>query len=147
MTKLHFSTEIDAPREAVWKALWDDASYRDWTSVFSEGSYAVSDWKEGSKIQFIDPKSGSGMSAVIQSMRPNEFMSFRHVAEIKIGKELAPGGWSGAMENYTLSDNGRGVTTLGVDLDAGDEHRATFEDLFPRALARVKALSEGDQDK
>ena len=81
MSKLHFSTDIQAPRATVWNVLWNDATYREWTSVFSEGSYAVSDWNEGSKVQFLDATSGSGMSAVIQQKRPNEFMSFRHVAE------------------------------------------------------------------
>jgi hypothetical protein len=52
MKQLHFSTDINAPRETVWNVLWNDATYRDWTSVFAEGSYAVSDWNEGSKIQF-----------------------------------------------------------------------------------------------
>jgi hypothetical protein len=81
------------------------------------------------------------MSAVIEQKRPHEFMSFRHIAEIKEGKEQAPGEWSGAHENYTLTaHNGR--TTLKVDLDAADEHRAMFEDKFPKALQRVKTLSE-----
>jgi uncharacterized protein YndB with AHSA1/START domain len=141
MNRLHFSTDIHAPRETVWKVLWDDASFRDWTSVFAEGSYAVSDWNEGSKVQFIDPGSRSGMAAVIEKKRPHEFMSFRHVAEIKDGKEQPPAAWSGAHENYTLAARD-GRTTLSVDLDAADEHRAMFEEKFPRALGRVKALAE-----
>ena len=141
MKQLHFSTEINAPRETVWRVLWDDASFRDWSSVFAEGSYAVSDWNEGSTIQFLDPGSGSGMSAVIEKKRPHEFMSFRHIAEIKDGQEQPPAAWSGAHENYTLTArNGR--TTLKVDLDSSDEYKAMFEDKFPKALQRVKVLSE-----
>lgn len=141
MNRLHFSTDINAPRETVWKVLWDDATYGEWTSVFAEGSYAVSDWKEGSTIQFIDPGSRSGMSAVIEKKRPHEFMSFRHVAEIKDGQEQPPAGWSGAHENYTLAARD-GRTTLSVDLDTPNEYRSMFEDKFPKALQRVKALSE-----
>ena len=143
MTRLHFSIEINAPREKVWQVLWEDATYRDWTSVFAEGSYAVSDWNEGSTIQFLDPKSGSGMSAVIVKKTPNEFMSFRHIAEIKNGQEQPPAASSGGRENYTLTKNTR--TTLTVDLDAPDEYRQMFEDMFPRALGRVKTLSEKQQ--
>jgi hypothetical protein len=141
VNKLHFSIEINAPRHVVWNVLWNDATFRDWTSVFAEGSYAVSDWNEGSKIQFLDPKGGNGMSAIIEKKRPAEFMSFRHVAEIRNGQEQPPAGWSGAHEDYTLRDN-RGGTTLSVDLDATDEFRETFEDKFPQALQRVKTLSE-----
>ena len=141
MNRLHFSIDIDARRERVWKILWEDATYRDWTSAFAEGSYAVSDWKEGSTIQFLDPTSGSGMSAIIEKKSPNEFMSFKHVAEIKNGHEQPPAAWSGAHENYTLTENGSG-TKLSVDLDAPDEYRQMFEDKFPQALQRVKTLSE-----
>ena len=52
--KIQFSIDINAPKEKVWHVLWNDAIYRKWTSVFSEGSKAVSDWKEGSKIHFLN---------------------------------------------------------------------------------------------
>jgi hypothetical protein len=107
----------------------------------AEGSYSVSDWKEGSPIQFIDPASGGGMSSVIEKKRRAEYMSFRHVAEIKDGQEQKKAAWSGAHENYTLTKK-PGGTTLRVDLDAADEHRQMFEDKFPKALHRVKSLSE-----
>jgi uncharacterized protein YndB with AHSA1/START domain len=38
VNRLHFSIDIAAPRDKVWRALWDDARFRDWTSVFAEGS-------------------------------------------------------------------------------------------------------------
>ncbi|AHE68160.1 hypothetical protein Loa_02623 [Legionella oakridgensis ATCC 33761 = DSM 21215] len=66
METLHFSININASKEKVWKILWGDKTFTDWTSVFAEGSYAVSDWMEGSRIQFIDPKSNHGMSSVIE---------------------------------------------------------------------------------
>ena len=141
MNQLHFSIDITAPRDKVWRVLWDDASFRDWTSVFAEGSYAVSDRNEGSTIQFIDPSSRNGMSAIIEKKRPGEFMSFRHEAEIENGKVQPPAAWSGAHENYTLTAND-GRTTLTVDLDAPDDYREMFEGKFPEALQRVKQLAE-----
>ena len=39
--KIKFFNHINAPKEKVWKVLWDDSSYRKWTSVFMEGSYVV----------------------------------------------------------------------------------------------------------
>ena len=141
MKKNRFSTKIKAPKEKVWNVLWDDATYREWTRVFSEGSYAVSDWNEGSTVQFLDPESRSGMSAIIEKKRPGEFMSFRHQAEIRNGRIQPPSEWSGAHEDYTLTTNGS-RTTLTVDLDAPDEHRQMFESKFPQALQQVKRLSE-----
>jgi uncharacterized protein YndB with AHSA1/START domain len=140
LNQMHFTIDIDAPRDKVWRVLWDDASFRDWSSVFADGSYAVSDWKEGSTVQFIDPSNNSGMQAIIEKQRPNEFISFRHEAEIRDGKPQ-PAAWSGAHENYTLTSR-NGGTQLKVDLDAADEHRKMFDEKFPKALQRIKALSE-----
>ena len=141
MKRLRFSIDINAPREKVWTVLWEDASYREWTSVFAEGSYAVSDWKEGSKVQFLDPNGNNGMAAVIEKKRANEFMSFRHLAEIKNGVEQPPAEWSGAHENYTLTPT-NGGTTLTVDVDTAEAHAEMFADKFPQALGKVKALAE-----
>ena len=76
MEKKQFKILINAPREKVWEKLWNDASYREWTSVFSEGSAAETDWKEGSRVLFTDGK-GNGMVSTIAVKKPNEVMSFR----------------------------------------------------------------------
>ena len=56
MEKMIFTQQINAPKEKVWNILWEDASYRKWTTPFCEGSYAVNDnWKEGSKVLFLSP--------------------------------------------------------------------------------------------
>ncbi|MEI9912589.1 MAG: hypothetical protein WDO71_24880 [Bacteroidota bacterium] len=56
MQRINFSISINAPKEKVWQVLWNDSSYRQWTSAFSEGSYVVTDnWKEGTKILFLSP--------------------------------------------------------------------------------------------
>jgi hypothetical protein len=144
MKKLNFDIEIHAPKNEVWQVLWNDATYRQWTSVFSEGSHAVSDWKEGSKISFLDPN-GDGMASRIEKVTPNEFMSFKHLGVIKKGEEVPMDNetrkWSGAMENYTLRQVGD-VTELKVDIDVADEHYDSFKDIFPKALQKVKDISE-----
>ena len=103
MKKQTFSILINAPREKVWHVLWDDPTYRQWTSVFNAGSYAVSDWKEGSKIQFLS-SDGSGMYSTIDKSSPSEFMSFKHIGVVKNFEELQidqeTEDWSGALENY-----------------------------------------------
>jgi uncharacterized protein YndB with AHSA1/START domain len=141
MSRLHFTIDISAPRDKVWHVLWDDASYREWTKAFSEGSYAVSDWNEGSAIQFLDASGSYGMSAVIEKKRPGEFMSFRHEAEIKDGQVQPPAEWAGSHEDYRLTGRD-GTTTLTVDLDTPEEYREMFEGKFPQALQRVKTLAE-----
>ena len=147
MEKLQFSTKINAPKEKVWKTLWEDATYRKWTSVFSPGSHADSDWKEGSKILFLDGN-GAGMVSKIETNRPNEFMSFKHLGEVKNGVEDIESdkvkGWAGATENYTLKE-ADGLTELWVEMDMNEEYKEMFMGIFPKALEQVKVLSEKQQ--
>jgi uncharacterized protein YndB with AHSA1/START domain len=145
MEKINFATTINAPREKVWKVLWDDASYRNWTSVFTEGSYAKTDnWKEGSKVLFLSPD-GDGMVSKVASNKPNKFMSFEHLGVVKNGVEDTESesvkGWAGAKENYTLTEE-NGKTKLVVDLESTDEFKDYFIKTFPVALEKVKELAE-----
>lgn len=144
MEKLQFSCEINAPKDKVWSALWNEASYRKWTRVFSEGSYAQSDWQEGSSIRFLSPD-GNGIYGTIEKLVPNKVMSFRHLGVIKGGVEQAADEetkkWSGARESYTLAEAGN-KTQLTVAMDTVPEHKAYFEETFPKALQLVKELAE-----
>lgn len=140
MKKLTFSVIIHSSRELLWQTLWDDATYRDWTAVFTPGSHAVSDWEEGSKILFLSP-GGDGMTSRIARLVPNEFMSFEHLGEVINGKEDFTKGWSGAFENYTLRETAGGTELL-VELDMSEEHEEYMAGIFPKALARVKELAE-----
>jgi hypothetical protein len=144
MTKHKFSVEINAPKEKVWNALWDDANYRYWTSVFSEGSHAETDWQEGSKIHFLDGK-GGGMYSTVARNIPNEFMSIKHLGVVKDGQEQPQDeeskSWSGAMEDYKLESNGN-QTHLTVEMDGTEEMKDYFDKTFPKALEKVKELAE-----
>jgi uncharacterized protein YndB with AHSA1/START domain len=147
MEKINFSIDIKAPREKVWKVLWNDDSYREWTSAFAEGSYAVTDnWKEGSKVLFL-ATNGEGMVSSVAANKPNEFMSFKHLGEVRDGKEDTESekvkGWAGATENYTLkAENGN--TKLIVDMDSTDDFKDYFLKTWPVALQKVKDLSENN---
>ena len=146
MQKLTHTTTINASREAVWHALLDDASYRDWTAEFAEGSYAVTDWKEGSKALFLSP-SGEGMVSRIAVHRPNEFLSIEHLGTVKDGVEDTESGvaqgWAGSHENYTLQDAPGGGVLLTIDLDSTDDCKAYFETTWTKALDRLKQIAEG----
>jgi len=145
MKKINFSTSIDASKEKVWKTLWEEESYRNWTNVFAEGSYAKTDnWKEGSKVLFLDGK-GSGMVSMVAANKPNEFMSFKHLGIVKDGIEHVTSEkvkeWAGAKESYTLN-GGNGKTELSVEMEITEELKDYFMNTWPKALERVKELSE-----
>jgi hypothetical protein len=146
MERKQFKTTINAPKEKVWKALWDDATYREWTSPFSEGSHAETDWKKGSKVLFLDNKN-SGMVSRIADLKENEFMSFEHLGEVRDGVEIvdkARHDWSGAQENYRLKAHD-GKTDLTVDMDISADFADYFAKTWPIALDKIKEVSERDQ--
>lgn len=150
MEKIHIVTFINAPREKVWHAMLDDAAYRDWTSAFNPGSYYKGEWKEGSKMLFLgpDPKTGKegGMVSMIREVRPNEFVGIDHLGLYQDGIEVTEGneveGWAGASENYTFSDKDGG-TELAIDMEIKASERAMMEDMWKKALVRLKELAEG----
>ena len=144
MTKLRFSLTIDAPREVIWTTMLQDETYRQWTTAFQEGSYAVTDWKQGSKALFLAPD-GSGMVSRVAEHRPNEYLSLEHLGIVKDGHEITDSdevkGWAGARENYTLREHD-GYLTLDIEMDTTEDHKQYFVDTWPKALAALKALAE-----
>lgn len=144
MEKQTFRISIDAPREKVWDTLWNDETYREWTSVFSPGSRAETDWKEGSKVLFLNGE-GDGMISRISVTRPPEFLSFEHLGEVSKGVEDLESErvklWAGATENYTLRPLD-GKTEVTVELDVTDEFKDYFRETWPRALDKLKSIAE-----
>ena len=144
LKKISFSKEIKASKAKVWNALWDDENYKKWTAAFAEGSCAVSDWQEGSKILFLDAK-GDGMYCTIAKKIADEFMSFKYNGEVKNNVELPldekNSDWVGGFENYTLKEES-GVTTLTVELTVTEGMLDYFTKTFPAALENVKKIAE-----
>ncbi|MEO6720641.1 MAG: SRPBCC domain-containing protein [Ferruginibacter sp.] len=147
METKQFTRTINAPTEKVWNTLWDDATYREWTAVFIEGSRAETDWKKGSKVLFLDGK-GSGMVSTILENKPNEFMSFKHLGMVKDGVEDTTSAetkeWANAVESYTLK-SANGGTELTVDFGVtgmSQQMLDYFMDTWPKSLDKVKEIAE-----
>ena len=147
METLQFKATINAPREKVWTSLWEDKNYREWTSAFTEGSWANTDWKKGSKVLFLGPDN-DGMTSVIEENIPNEFMSIKHLGTVLNGIEYFDRPedqvWVGAHENYTLKGS-NGKTDLLVELESNGmdpKMMEYFKDAWPKALDKLKAIAE-----
>ncbi|WP_428665619.1 SRPBCC domain-containing protein [Runella sp.] len=144
MERLEFNIDINASKQKVWNVLWNDTTYPQWTAVFTEGSRAESDWKEGSKVLFLDGK-GDGLVSKIETLDENNTMVFKHLGEMSKGVEKPSDAksmeWEGATESYFLKE-ADGVTSLEVELFGTEEHKTYFESMFPKALDVVKQLAE-----
>jgi hypothetical protein len=150
MKKLHFEIQINAPIEKVWNTMLEDATYRQWTSVFNPGgSYFEGDWSDGSKMLFLGPsEDGSeigGMVARIKENRKHEFISIEHLGMIKNGVEDTTSEevkkWTPAFENYTFTEKDGG-TELTIDVDVNEEYGDIFNGMWPKSLQILKELAE-----
>lgn len=142
--KLHSSIEINAPKEKVWAVMLEDETFRKWTSAFTEGSHYEGSWDEGSKIYFLDPEK-KGMVSVIAENRPHEYISIKHIGLVHKGEEDTNSQeakkWAPAFENYSFSEK-EGKTIVFVDMDIEEEHKEMFQEMWPKALDKLKELSE-----
>jgi hypothetical protein len=85
------------------------------------------------------------MVSRIAENRLYEFLSIEHLGLMKDGGEDTTSEvarqWAPAYENYTFRERD-GAPEVGVDLDVVDEHASMFEEMWPRALSRLKELGE-----
>jgi hypothetical protein len=149
MEKLNFKIEINAPKEKVWNTMLQDATYRLWTTPFSEGSYYKGDWSKGSKIIFLgpNPETGKegGMVSRIAENKLYEYISIEHLGIINDGVEDTTSEevkkWTPAFENYTFKEK-NGKTDVLVDMDINEEYAEMFKGMWPKALKKLKELTE-----
>lgn len=145
--RMFFEILIKASPEKVYQTMLNDKTYRDWTSVFSEGSYFKGTWEKGSKILFLAPgKNGEmGMVSRIEENILSKFVSIQHLGMVENGVEITSGpsveSWAGAFENYTFQEKG-GMTLLKIEMDSNEEFKSYFETTWPKALDRLKSLCE-----
>ncbi len=136
--------DVDAPRERVWEVLTGDATYRQWTAEFAEGSYAETDWQEGSNVRFLGPD-GTGLVGRVAASRRPELLDVEYVGVVGGGSddtesELARA-WAGTHETYRLTEAGGG-THLAISAPMEDAYYDDMVGAWDRALATVKELAE-----
>ncbi len=137
---ISFSIQIHSKREKIWAVLWNPKSYQEWTSVFSEGSHYNGEMKQGNTIHFLG-KDGGGLSSKIEKIIENEQMVFTHQKELRNGVET-DSSWERAKEIYYLKKDSETSTELQVIIDVTTDMESYFNDIFPKALAIIKQISE-----
>lgn len=142
MKTLKHTIAINASKQKVWKTLWDDTTFRDWANLIDEGTYMKGTLKEGQPIEFISSVNGFGVTSLVEKLIPNEFISFRHSSDTQdTGANTRDNEWTGGTESYALAEK-NGVTTLTMSNEVPPEQEKTFSERLPKALERIKILSE-----
>jgi hypothetical protein len=143
MKPLHFSITIQAPKARVHQLMLADKTYREWASLFAEGSYYQGSWEQGTQMLFTNADAGSGMSAHIAAHRPAEFVSIELLGMLNNGVLDTANPLQGAFENYSYTEKD-GITTLQVELkELPAEWAEYLESTWPKALEKLKTICEG----
>ncbi|HTN46642.1 MAG TPA: hypothetical protein VL098_09875 [Flavipsychrobacter sp.] len=148
MQKKQYRIDIHASAEKVSNTMIGKETYRQWTAAFNATSDFEGGWNTGDKICFTGVgKEGKreGMVAVIEQHLPNKYISIKHLGILDGDKEIMEGpaveAWAGAHENYSF-DEQNGITTVRVDIDTEAQYLDYFDETWPKALKKLKELSE-----
>lgn len=151
MKTLNYTIKINAPANKVYNimlGLDDKKTYEDWTALFNPTSTYEGSWEKGSKMMFVgtdEQGNKGGMIAEIAENIPNKFISIRHYGILENDQEILDGpkveSWAGSLENYTFNET-NGVTTITVEVDTNEEYMDYFDETWPKALDKLKELSE-----
>ena len=149
MKKINLETVINASREKVWDAIVNEPKYRRWTSAFGETSHFEGGWNKGDTIRFLainkEGKKEGMVSEIAESNYP-EYISIKHLGYIVNGiddttsEEIRK--WAPAFENYTLEKVGEDKTLFKLEMDCIDEYYDLMMDLWPKAMDKLKEVSE-----
>ncbi len=149
MEKLQFKIEINDTAQRVYETmlgLKEKSTYENWTSAFNPTSTYEGSWDKGSKILFIgndeNGKKG-GMISKIEEHEPAKFVSILHYGFLDGDNEITTGEqvekWAGGHENY-IFDEKNSITTLTVEIDSIEDYLDYFNQTYPAALEKLKAM-------
>jgi hypothetical protein len=145
MQKIEFKTTIAASKKKVWETMLHPDTYKEWVNAAWPGSFFKGEWKEGENLCFIS-EDGSGTLATLVKHQPYDYSFAKHIAVLNAGgiedrdSDVAKG-WIGTTESYNFIEK-NGATELTVALTIQPEFAQMFSEGWPKALAKLKELSE-----
>ena len=152
MKKIQFTVEIKASVAKVFDymlGLSDKSTYEQWTALFNPTSTYEGSWNKGSKMLFVglDEKGEkSGMVSEIAEHLANQFISIRHYGLVQANVEITSGPevekWANGFENYSFEERNE-ATQVTVEMDVTEDFLDYMNESYPKALAKLKELSEG----
>lgn len=151
MQKLQFKIDINASAQKVYNTMLgidNIETYEQWTAEFNPTSTYEGNWDKGSKIYFVGTDENGkrgGMVSEIADNVPFKFVSIRHYGILDGENEITEGPdvekWAGGLENYSFEEH-NGVTTISVETDTDEDYLDYFDTTWPKALNKLKELSE-----
>jgi uncharacterized protein YndB with AHSA1/START domain len=148
LENLHFEIVIEASKDKVYCTMLDEKQYAAWTAEFNPTSCFKGSWERGSKMLFVGTDNQGNVGGMVSRIKeniPNLFLSIEHYGIVQGDKEIISGpeveSWAGSLENYTFTEE-NGKTLLSIDMDSNQEFKSYFEEMWPKALKKLKEICE-----
>ena len=151
MKKLQYKIDIKASAKKAYNTMLgldNKETYEEWTAIFNPTSTFEGNWEKGSKIYFVGTDENGKRGGMVSEIADNihsKFISIRHYGILDGENEITSGPqvekWAGGLENYSFEEH-NGLTTITVETEADDEYLDYFETTWPKALDKLKELSE-----
>ncbi|MEO6148645.1 MAG: SRPBCC domain-containing protein [Mucilaginibacter sp.] len=138
------SVSINAPAERVWDVLVKDELNRQWFAVFSKDTYADTDWKQGSRVSFLDG-SGMGITGKLTTVEVYKTIAIDYDGVIADGKpDYESKGaleMQGSREIYRLA-SADGITLLDVELEMPEQYTGMMLEMWDKGIIKIKEIAE-----
>lgn len=144
MKSLKYNIIINCPGAFVWNTMLDSEDYKKWASAFYPGSHYRGEWKQDSRIKFIDPCGGT--LALLEEVTPYKRIRMKHIALINeagsIDKESEDAKqWIGTTENYIFQEE-NGKTRLDIEMKGHEKYLDVLDECWLPAIEGIKKLCE-----
>ncbi|MBA2498670.1 MAG: SRPBCC domain-containing protein [Chitinophagaceae bacterium] len=138
------SIDIKASKEKVWDVLTKDEMTKSWYTAFNPGTYAETDWKQGSEVIFKDGTENGMIGKIVASV-PGQIISTEFTGTLVNGVEdyesEAARNIKGFKETYYISSEGN-KSKLSIEQETSDEYGDMMQTMWDKALPLIKQLAE-----
>ncbi|RYD58582.1 MAG: SRPBCC domain-containing protein [Sphingobacteriales bacterium] len=131
---------VDASKEEVWDMLTNDAKVKRWANAFYEGTYAESDWKEGSGMVWRTADGNIAAKGKILNMNKPVLLEVMFEDD-GVGSDDPLHIY---IERYKVTEKDSGVV---LQIEAGPlrkKHIEGMEPMWDNAIVLMKQVAEGE---
>jgi len=129
---------INATAGAVWKVLL--APNGNWANAFGDGSYAKTDWKQGSAIVWTDPNGSIGARGFIDNLDENNKLVLSYFDDVDPSPGEEPGEYKEIFTIEKASDSSVKLTAVSGPLSK--KYVKPHSEMWEKAVNVIKSLAE-----
>lgn len=153
MKTLDFKTTIDADPQLVYSTMIDSVQCLEWIHVFSPNSYFKGGWNKGEILTFCskdEDDKEQGMICRIEKNIPGKELFVQPIGLLQNGKQIMSGeSINDLHESYDhyLFEANEDQCILTIRVSVFDELEGYFRETWPKAMAKIKSMSESNKNR